>query len=367
MTAGKTVRGLGLISGGLDSMLAARLLMEQGIAVTGIAFVTPFFGSKNAEAAAARVGFPLIVRDITAPHLAMVKHPPSGYGRQMNPCIDCHALMLGVAGEVMDAEGFDFLFTGEVLNERPMSQSLRSLNRVANLSGPPGPRAAPALGAAAEGDGRRARGQGRPGAPAQPGGALAPAPVRAGPDVGHHRLPDAGRRLPAHRPGLLAPLQGPARARPGGRRARAGAAQDRSPVPHPRGRQGRGREERRPQPGAHGAARPRRPAAAHRRRPGPGGDRLRRRERGRRRASPPASARATATAATAQVRIIVESDAGERELLTDPIAQAELVARRIWPAKGWRGGEVSACGAERSPQRQDPAACTGSTLHGIDP
>jgi len=132
------VRGLGLISGGLDSMLAARLLMEQGIAVTGIAFVTPFFNSKNAAVAAARIGFPLIVRDITAPHLALVKHPPSGYGSQMNPCIDCHALMLGIAGTVMDAEAFDFLFTGEVLNERPMSQSLRSLNRVANLSGRPG-------------------------------------------------------------------------------------------------------------------------------------------------------------------------------------------------------------------------------------
>jgi hypothetical protein len=135
MTGGRTVRGLGLISGGLDSMLAARLLMEQGVAVTGIAFVTPFFGSANAEAAARRVGFPLIVRDITAPHLALVKDPPSGYGSRMNPCIDCHALMLRIAGEVLDAEGFDFLFTGEVLNERPMSQSLRSLNRVANLSG----------------------------------------------------------------------------------------------------------------------------------------------------------------------------------------------------------------------------------------
>jgi hypothetical protein len=135
MTETRTVRGLGLISGGLDSMLAARLLMEQGIAVTGIAFTTPFFGSANAEAAAARVGFPLIVRDITVPHLAIVKDPPSGYGQHMNPCIDCHALMLRVAGEVLDAEGFDFLFTGEVLNERPMSQSLRSLNRVVNLSG----------------------------------------------------------------------------------------------------------------------------------------------------------------------------------------------------------------------------------------
>jgi hypothetical protein len=129
------VRALGLISGGLDSMLAARLLMEQGIAVTGIAFATPFFGSANAETAARGVGFPLIVRDITEPHLAMVKNPASGYGSLMNPCIDCHALMLQIAGEIMDAEGFDFLFTGEVLNERPMSQSLRSLNRVANLSG----------------------------------------------------------------------------------------------------------------------------------------------------------------------------------------------------------------------------------------
>jgi len=138
MAAGQLVRGLGLISGGLDSMLAARLLMEQGVAVTGITFVTPFFNAKNARVAAARIGFPLIVRDITAPHLAMVKAPPSGYGRQMNPCIDCHALMLSVAGAIMDAEGFDFLFTGEVLNERPMSQSLRSLNRVANLAGRPG-------------------------------------------------------------------------------------------------------------------------------------------------------------------------------------------------------------------------------------
>ena len=135
MTERRTTRALGLISGGLDSMLAARLLMEQGVAVTGIAFVTPFFGSAGAEAAARSVGFPLIVRDITAPHLRIVKDPPSGYGSRMNPCIDCHALMLRVAGEIMDAEGFDLLFTGEVLNERPMSQSLRSLNRVANLSG----------------------------------------------------------------------------------------------------------------------------------------------------------------------------------------------------------------------------------------
>jgi tRNA U34 2-thiouridine synthase MnmA/TrmU len=92
-----TVRGIGLISGGLDSMLAARLLMDQGIEVTGITFVTPFFSSAKAEAASRQVGFPLIVRDITAPHLAMVKAPPSGYGANMNPCIDCHAMMVSEA------------------------------------------------------------------------------------------------------------------------------------------------------------------------------------------------------------------------------------------------------------------------------
>lgn len=131
----KKVRALGLISGGLDSMLAVCLLKEQGIEVTGITFVTPFFSAAKAETAARRIGFPLLVRDITIPHLALVKSPPSGYGSQMNPCIDCHALMLRVAGKIMDDEGYDILFTGEVLNERPMSQNLRSLNRVANLSG----------------------------------------------------------------------------------------------------------------------------------------------------------------------------------------------------------------------------------------
>jgi tRNA U34 2-thiouridine synthase MnmA/TrmU len=139
MTDGRRqARGLGLISGGLDSMLAARLLVEQGVAVTGIAFVTPFFGPAKAEIAARQIGFPLVVRDITEPHLAMVKAPPSGYGSRMNPCIDCHALMLRIAGAMLGETGCDFLFTGEVLGERPMSQNLRALNRVANLSGQTG-------------------------------------------------------------------------------------------------------------------------------------------------------------------------------------------------------------------------------------
>jgi tRNA U34 2-thiouridine synthase MnmA/TrmU len=133
--AKRKVRALGLVSGGLDSMLALCVLREQGIEVAGICFVSHFFSAAKAEAAARQLGFPLLVRDITDAHLAMVKAPASGYGSRMNPCIDCHALMLQIAGTVMAEEGYDFLFTGEVLGERPMSQTLRALNRVANLSG----------------------------------------------------------------------------------------------------------------------------------------------------------------------------------------------------------------------------------------
>lgn len=131
----KEVKGLGLFSGGLDSILAAKVLMEQGIAVTGISFASLFFSAEQARSAADAIGLPLITRDISLPQLALVKNPPHGYGSNMNPCIDCHALMLAEAGKIMEAEGYDFLFTGEVLNERPMSQTRNSLIQVAKLSG----------------------------------------------------------------------------------------------------------------------------------------------------------------------------------------------------------------------------------------
>ncbi|NOY13944.1 MAG: thiamine biosynthesis protein [Deltaproteobacteria bacterium] len=125
------------MSGGLDSTLAAMALMRQGIEVTGISFVTPFFGSGKAEAASKKIGFPLIVRKISDLHLEMVKAPKFGYGRNMNPCIDCHAMMFRLAGEIMQREGFDFLFSGEVLGQRPMSQNANALRSVANYSGYP--------------------------------------------------------------------------------------------------------------------------------------------------------------------------------------------------------------------------------------
>ncbi len=129
------VTGIGLISGGLDSMLAARVLMDQDIHVIGISFVTPFFGSQRAQRAAAMIDMELRIMDITELHLEIVKSPKYGYGKGMNPCIDCHALMFREAGKVMEAEGADFLFSGEVLGERPMSQNRQSLMIVAKQSG----------------------------------------------------------------------------------------------------------------------------------------------------------------------------------------------------------------------------------------
>lgn len=135
MVTMKKTRALSLLSGGLDSLLAICVLREQGIDVTGITFVSPFFGSSNAEAAAKNLDCEIIVIDITDDHLAMVKNPPHGYGKGMNPCIDCHAMMVKKAGLLALEKGFDVLATGEVLGERPMSQNRRSLDVVAMESG----------------------------------------------------------------------------------------------------------------------------------------------------------------------------------------------------------------------------------------
>jgi tRNA-uridine 2-sulfurtransferase len=128
-------KALGLLSGGLDSSLAALALKRQGVEVTCIAFVTPFFGAGRAEKAARTMEIPLIVMPIGEIHLEMVKNPVYGYGKNMNPCIDCHAMMFRLAGEVMAEQGFDFLFSGEVLGQRPMSQNLSALQAVAKYSG----------------------------------------------------------------------------------------------------------------------------------------------------------------------------------------------------------------------------------------
>lgn len=129
------VKALSLLSGGLDSILSVRVIRDQDIEVTGISFVTPFFTADRAKKAADTLGIPLMVMDFTEEHLSMLKNPRYGYGKNMNPCIDCHALMLRTAGRKMEEMHYDFLFTGEVLGQRPMSQTKQSLHIVAKLSG----------------------------------------------------------------------------------------------------------------------------------------------------------------------------------------------------------------------------------------
>jgi len=129
------VRALGAFSGGLDGIVAATLLVEQGISVELATFSSPFFDDARGRAGASALGLPWRGIDLTERMLLLLGGPPSGFGGNMNPCIDCHAAMFEELGSVMLSEGFDFVFSGEVLGQRPMSQNRQSLARVAKLSG----------------------------------------------------------------------------------------------------------------------------------------------------------------------------------------------------------------------------------------
>ncbi len=131
----RQIRALGLCSGGLDSMLSALVLKKQGIDVTWVSFETPFFSSLSSQRASRRTGIRLIVQDITPAYMEMMKAPKAGFGKNMNPCLDCHTLMFTTAGALMQEQGFDFLFSGEVLGQRPMSQTKNALRYVAKNSG----------------------------------------------------------------------------------------------------------------------------------------------------------------------------------------------------------------------------------------
>lgn len=115
-------------------MLAARMIRAQGIDVLALFFETPFFTRERAEKSARQLNLPLNVVDITARHLDIVRHPSFGYGENMNPCIDCHTLMVRIAGEMLESEHAAFVITGEVLGQRPMSQNRKSLDLVAEES-----------------------------------------------------------------------------------------------------------------------------------------------------------------------------------------------------------------------------------------
>jgi tRNA U34 2-thiouridine synthase MnmA/TrmU len=129
------VKGFGIFSGGLDSLLAARLLLDQGLEVQLLTFTTPFFDADRAVVSGRGLGLETEAVDLTDAHLKMMQGPKHGFGRFMNPCIDCHALMYRRAGEIMMERGGDFLFSGEVLGQRPKSQNRRALDIVARESG----------------------------------------------------------------------------------------------------------------------------------------------------------------------------------------------------------------------------------------
>jgi tRNA-specific 2-thiouridylase len=128
-------KALLLFSGGLDSILAAKLLQEQSIDVTALCFVSNFFNAEKAKETAKKLDFNLRIEDISKDELELVKNPPHGYGKNLNPCIDCHAMMIKKAGLIAKKEGFDFVASGEVLGQRPFSQNRQALKQVEEIAG----------------------------------------------------------------------------------------------------------------------------------------------------------------------------------------------------------------------------------------
>ncbi|MBF0154623.1 MAG: tRNA (5-methylaminomethyl-2-thiouridylate)-methyltransferase [Magnetococcales bacterium] len=146
------IRALGLLSGGLDSILASRLLLEQGLQVEGVNFSTGFCiqahtGSlRNPEEgvapprndalhAARLLGIRLHLVDIAEDYVRIVTNPRHGYGKNLNPCLDCKIFMVQKAWEMAREMGFHFIFTGEVVGQRPMSQRRANLPFIQKHSG----------------------------------------------------------------------------------------------------------------------------------------------------------------------------------------------------------------------------------------
>ncbi len=139
------IKAVALLSGGLDSTLAILAVLKHEVEVKAIKFRTPFdpeASSENSESFTLSVGgrfrFDVELRDLGARFLDIVKNPKHGYGKNMNPCIDCRIFMLAKAKELMHKVSADFIVTGEVLGQRPMSQRkdmLYHIDRQAGVTG----------------------------------------------------------------------------------------------------------------------------------------------------------------------------------------------------------------------------------------
>jgi len=147
-------KAIALISGGLDSLLAVRVMQEQGIEVEGINFYTGFCVEghthaisnhdkdkqkrNNALWAAEQLGIKLHIVDVIEEYKDVLLNPKHGYGTNMNPCLDCKIFMVGKAVQWITEnrkDGFDFIITGEVIGQRPMSQRKQTMPIVAKESG----------------------------------------------------------------------------------------------------------------------------------------------------------------------------------------------------------------------------------------
>ncbi len=140
-----------LISGGLDSLLAARVILDQGVRVEGVNFFTGFCVEghthairsrdrrrpkrNNALWVAEQLGIRLHLIDVSTDYKDVVLNPRHGYGHNLNPCLDCKGFMVGRAYTWMQGHGFDFVITGEVIGQRPMSQRRDTMPVIARESG----------------------------------------------------------------------------------------------------------------------------------------------------------------------------------------------------------------------------------------
>jgi len=136
----KKVKAIALLSGGLDSALAIKLVQEQGVNVSGVYFTSPFFarerlGKNYARLTAEKLGITFMSIDLGMEYLKVIKHPKHGHGTGINPCVDCKIHMLKKAKKMMKELGAQFIITGEVLNQRPMSQHYRALLNIEKEAG----------------------------------------------------------------------------------------------------------------------------------------------------------------------------------------------------------------------------------------
>ena len=134
------VKAVGLFSGGLDSLLAAKLMIIQDIDIRLITFVTPFCPSpwatqKKTSLMHKDLGVKIKIVTLGKNYIKMVKNPKFGYGKNMNPCIDCRVHMIKKAKEYMEKIQAKFIFTGEVLGQRPMTQQKKNLGMIEKKTG----------------------------------------------------------------------------------------------------------------------------------------------------------------------------------------------------------------------------------------